>query len=878
MGEGSLTVLLKTAREALPAAGTAEIIGTGAQSGFAVTLLTDESGVTEQVRLPAPDQAVSLDPESEELPYGTYTVTVTAENFKTVIIEGVQIYDRVASQLPVELTPYFESGVRRSSGKEVPTLVSTIDPPAIRSESQSGRGPLVGCGEEEEEIRIQRSVYIPRYITVHLGRPQSAAANVTVNFAYYIKNVCCSEIYPTWPENAIRANVYAQISLALNRVYTEWYLSKGYSFQITNSTQYDQYFVANRNLFDNVSRIVDSIFNTYLRRVGDFAPYYAEYCSGTTVTCPGMSQWGTVSLANQGYTPVQILRRYYGNNFELVTTQDIRPIENSYRGTPLSEGSTGEDVRIIQRQLARIARNYPSIGKVSADGKFGSATKQSVKTFQKIFGLTSDGIVGKRTWYQISYIYVSVKKLAQLGSEKEPYPDTGGSPGPGNLRVGSRGKEVAWLQYRLSYLAGSFYQSSIRNLTPDGIFGSATETSVRDFQSRFGLKADGIAGIATQAKLEAKFLAAYEDNHPNSFFGAYPGTVLRQGDRGKTVQQMQFYLLYLSFNYAAVNRIRADGIFGGATKEAVLAFQTLFGLSADGAVGPKTWAKLVSVFNQIQTASLFEEGQPDVYPGEVLRRGSQGVPVRRLQNMLWAISRRQQSIPPLNPSGYYGETTSGSVDSYQREYGLGRNGQTDRETWESITETFNLTQSDDKGCSFTDVPWGSRLLKEGDRGIDVRILSYYLAFAADFEAVLVPAGQVTDLFTPQMRENVENFQELQGLPVTGEADADTWNALYTQYVADYRIAYPACADLTEQTPSYTLYPGSEGARVTNLQLTINSLAPFYCGVKLIDVTGRYGPETETDIRNLQAVFGLPSTGETDPLTWETIRDVYAAIG
>lgn len=214
----------------------------------------------------------------------------------------------------------------------------------------------------------------------------------------------------SWPENALRANIYAQISLALNRIYTEWYPSKGYSFNITNSTQYDQYYVSGRNIFSNISRIVDEIFNTYLRRVGDFAPYYAEYCNGTTVTCRGLSQWGTVSLAQSGLSPIQILRRYYGSNFELVTTNDVRSIPSSYPGTPLRVGSTGSAVRTIQRQLNRIAKNYPSIGQQTVDGIFGQATAAAVRTFQRIFDLTQDGVVGKATWYKISYVYCTKRR------------------------------------------------------------------------------------------------------------------------------------------------------------------------------------------------------------------------------------------------------------------------------------------------------------------------------------------------------------------------------------------------------------------------------------------------------------------------------------
>ena len=266
--------------------------------------------------------------------------------------------------------------------------------------------------------------YIPETITVHLGTPDSSAQNVTVSFPDYIKNVASSEIYPTWPENAIRANVYAQISYALNRVYTEWYRSRGYDFDITNSTRYDQAFVQNRDIYDNVSDIVDEIFNNYVRRQGSVEPYFTQYCNGTTVTCDGLSQWGTVPLAEQGYTPYQILTNYYGDDIEIVTNAPVRINAPSYPGVPLRIGDAGNDVRSKQIQLNRISNNYPAIPKIyPVDGVFGQETEDAVKEFQRIFNLAPDGVIGKQTWYRIAYLYTSVKRLSELNSEGIPFED-----------------------------------------------------------------------------------------------------------------------------------------------------------------------------------------------------------------------------------------------------------------------------------------------------------------------------------------------------------------------------------------------------------------------------------------------------------------------
>ena len=333
------------------------------------------------------------------------------------------------------------------------------------------------------------AVVVPEYITVHLGEPNSNARNVTVPFTDYIKNVASSEIYPTWPENAIRANIIAQISLALNRIYLEYYRSRGYDFDITNSTQYDQAFQYGRDYFQNISEIVDEIFNTYVVKQGTVQPYYTEYCDGNNVTCPGLSQWGTVTLANRGYTPYQILQYYYGDDIDL-RRADVATSFSTYPGTPLRVGTVGNNVLEIQRWLNRIAQNYPSIPKIPVtDGSFGRTTENAVKQFQSVFNLTPDGVVGEATWYAIRRIYNAVKRLSELYSEGItiteaerlfPYP----------LRRGSRGQPVSIIQYYLKFL--SLFNNTLPEISVDGVFGEATENAVRTFQREHGLTADGV--------------------------------------------------------------------------------------------------------------------------------------------------------------------------------------------------------------------------------------------------------------------------------------------------------------------------------------------------------------------------------------------------
>ncbi len=343
---------------------------------------------------------------------------------------------------------------------------------------------------------------IPRQITVHLGRPDSDAANVTVSFADYVKNVASSEIYPTWEENALRANILAIVSFALNRVYTEFYRSRGYDFDITSSTAFDQFFVNGRSFFDNVSRIVDELFNDYLRRPGFVEPLAAKFCNGTTVTCEGLSQWGSQNLARQGYSSIQILRSYYGD-VEIVTNAPVQSIVGSYPGRPLRRGTTGPGVVTVQVMLNRISQNYPAIPKISTvDGIFGAATEASVRKFQEIFDLAQDGVVGSATWYAMVRLYTAVTRLSELRSQGQRfYVNSWAVTDP--IESGDTGIKVEHLQYMLSVL--SEYIPEIPAVTVDGIFGSATRQAVLAAQRRFDLPQTGIVNAETWDEIYDQF-------------------------------------------------------------------------------------------------------------------------------------------------------------------------------------------------------------------------------------------------------------------------------------------------------------------------------------------------------------------------------------
>lgn len=344
--------------------------------------------------------------------------------------------------------------------------------------------------------------FIPQRITVHLGAPAANAQNVTVDFVDYVKNVASSEIYPTWEESALRANILAIVSFALNRVYTEFYRSRGYPFDITSSTAHDQFFVAGRSYFSNISRLADELFNDYLRRPGFVEPLAAKFCNGTTVVCDGLSQWGSQNLARQGYNATQILRSYYGS-IETVINAPVKSYTSSYPGSPLRRGSVGQYVVVIQTELNRISQNYPAIPKVyPVDGIFGQQTEAAVRKFQDVFNLNADGIVGQATWYALVRLYTAVNNLSELKSQGQRYYSISWA-NRNPIQQGDRGIRVEHLQYMLRVI--SFYVPDIPTLTVDGIFGPATRTAVVAAQKRYELPQTGIVNDRTWEEIYDHF-------------------------------------------------------------------------------------------------------------------------------------------------------------------------------------------------------------------------------------------------------------------------------------------------------------------------------------------------------------------------------------
>ena len=440
---------------------------------------------------------------------------------------------------------------------------------------------------------------IPTEIVVHLGAPDEAAENLSLPFVDYIKNVASNEIYPTWPDSAIEANILAQISFALNRIYNEWYPSKGYTFDITSLPAYDQSFVKNRQVFDTISKKVDQIFNNYVYRTGQIQPLNAVYCGGKVTTCNGLSQWGSVSLARQNKTPLEILKYYYGNDVNIKEDAPIGEVFGAYPGYPIELGNAGDKVRIIQRELNRISNNYPAIPKIPrVNGVFGVYTQNSVKKFQEIFNLNPTGIVDYSTWYKIKYIYNAVKRVNDIYSEgigeEEAIYDYGNE-----LKYSDVGLGVRVLHYVLLTIA--YFDPDLPSLRLNSVFNDNTKAMVINFQKKYGLPATGVVDADTWNEL----VTVYRDtihNIPEEYaqYGDefFQGRLLALGMSGDDVRIIQKFLLKICQQTGNIPGVRVSGIFDDLMEKSVMKIQSIFNQDTTGVIDPVTWYNIVEYSKQ----------------------------------------------------------------------------------------------------------------------------------------------------------------------------------------------------------------------------------------------------------------------------------------
>ncbi|MFI3237039.1 MAG: peptidoglycan-binding protein [Lachnospiraceae bacterium] len=409
MPNAMLQVLLRSKTSFTPIVNAQVTIrSTDMQTDTLLQYATNESGQTPIITLSAPPSSYSESPD-EPRPYSTYTIFITAPDFEEIEVEGIELLPGVLALQEITMTP---SSLPNSNPEIIVIPPHTLygDYPAKIPEAQVKPVPDSG------DIVLNR-VVIPEYIIVHDGTPDNRnAKDYYVRYIDYIKNVACSEIYATWEDSTILANVLCIMSFTLNRVYTEWYRSRGYTFTITSSTAYDQKWIYGRNIFSNVSYLVDQVFNNYLARPGIAQPIFTSYCDGQRVTCSGLSQWGSKYLGDEGLSAIEIVRNYFGPDMYIASATQISGVPSSYPGYELINGTSGDKVRQIQTQLNRIARNYPAIPTIIADGIYGPKTAETVKSFQKIFALPVTGIVDFATWYAISRIYVGVTRISEPGS------------------------------------------------------------------------------------------------------------------------------------------------------------------------------------------------------------------------------------------------------------------------------------------------------------------------------------------------------------------------------------------------------------------------------------------------------------------------------
>lgn len=443
-------------------------------------------------------------------------------------------------------------------------------------------------------------VVIPAEITVHLGAPDEPAENVTVPFIDYIKNVASSELYPTWPETALRSNIYAIVSTALNRIFTEWYRAQGYNFDITNNTAFDQAFVHNRGIFDTIAVLVDELFDSYITRQGQIEPLYAQFCDGRVTWCPGLLQWGTVSLAEEGYTPYEILQYYYGQDINIQTDTPVAAAGETYPGIPLQLGDNNPYVLLMQIFLNTIGINFPSIPNIpNPTGTFNEITQEAVTAFQTVFDLPATGIIDKATWYRIRRVYVAVTKLAELTSKGimiSEIPEFTPTPGPEEVVP-----RVQAVQYFLNVL--SAYYNSIPSVDINGMLDTHTRTALMEFQKTFNLP---ITGLVDEQTLNAMYnaVSGILQTIPPSAIALpallWPGVNYQRGSEGALVYFIQQYLSYIASVLEGIAPADPDGIFGPQTEQAVRSFQQYFGIDVTGVVDRYTWDRIVLIYRNLR--------------------------------------------------------------------------------------------------------------------------------------------------------------------------------------------------------------------------------------------------------------------------------------
>lgn len=748
--------------------------------------VSDTNGYIDKIPLDAPD---ITNPDAIAPDFAVYEIEVPfAYGYKKVLIHDAEVFDKQTTIMPIHMEPAIEGYPDKENTIEYYVSLTREAAEGINDGNAAQPMPMAETTNPEIVETMQtifgNEVAIPEYITVHLGSPNDdSAKNVRLPFKDYLKNVASREIFPTWKEAALTANILAQMTFALNRVYTLYWRSRGKDFDITNSTAFDQAFDPSLMTFESVSNIVDKFFTSFIRRQGRREPFFSSYCNGTTSKCDGLFQVQSQELAVAGYSYMAILKYFYPNDIQIVQSNNFAANVGKYPGYPLMEGSAGENVLRMQIYLNRLSGNWyiDPIPVQNVNGYFGRDTRNSVIMFQQNtpFGLSPDGIIGKGTWNSITLAYIAATRLAELDSEGQRI-TVGAAPPTVTLYPNTdpvtRGAYVVELQFLLNYISQFF--SSIQPVIQNGVFRDDTKRSVIYFQREFGLTPDGVVGRATWQMLYDVYYsikAGIEGQPPTpevpptETTPPFPGTTLQVGSSGSSVMLMQTSLNAIAKVYSAIPTLVPDGAFGPLTETAVRAFQRLFGLTVDGKIGRTTWYKILEVYGSLTA------GSTPAFPGTNLTIGSRGSDVLTMQRMLSDISRIFPSVPGLTADGIFGTGTAASVRAFQSLFGLTADGVIGLNTWNKVVYVYNTMPQ-------AAVPvFGGTTLQVGSRGNDVNLMQRYLAAIASRYSSIPYPGAADGIFGSSTQQSVIGFQRQFGLTQDGRIGINTWNKIVSVY-------------------------------------------------------------------------------------------------
>lgn len=686
-------------------------------------LNVNQDGKTNEIEIYTKDSNLTFDKSNRDIPYTKVNAEVRFENDKIIYIDEIQVYSNVTSIQEIKLDNR-ENNFKFTRDKKGKSKKEHIhfknEPPCIFKDDEIKLNNILN--EDDKIIKSNfkgNKIFIPEFITICIGELGQESEIITVPFIDYVKNVSCSCIYPTWRDEAIKANVYSIISFALNRVYTDWYRSKGYGFEITSSRKYDQMYVKGRNLFRNICDIVDEVFGSCIKISGINQPLLSR-CYNLTNVERKLSRWGSLDLAEDGLSALEILKKYFGENIKIDKVGDIGGILKKYPGAELLINSKGDDVKFIQKALNTLGSRYMGITKIpEEDGIFGKYTERAVMDFQKIFNLNVDGIVGNKTWNKISLLYALTKKIFGNSINDFEYDSN-------ILKMGSEGQEVKNIQKSLNYILGNY--KLFNKLEEDGYFGKKTEDAVKKFQEIFGLVVDGIVGKNTYDRImyvekNINKLKGFIDKQLNNISVKNKNEdyrivlseediiiPIKFGDFGENVKQLQVELNNLSNYYGFLSKVAEDGMFGNKTYEMVRKFQEKFSLYQDGIFGIESLKKLISLNRALKELKLdenndlkknrglkFKSEYSMEYPNFEINFGITCGYVTLIQKYINEIKRYGNHYfsnnDKLLEDGKFGENTLKHVNEFQNKFNLKKCTNVDKDTWDKLVMEYEKIYS-----------------------------------------------------------------------------------------------------------------------------------------------------------------------------------------